>query len=202
MDIVAIKKLSKKEKVGFHQEGRNPKLILIGEEHTEKYLDFQEKIIEIVRPKAILHEAAQKEFLKIIFPLNPGHNNCVKRIFNWQDKYKIPILSLDIPYKNKRKKDVDDLRESILKIKKEFGIKEKSRSDTRISNAIREEIMVKNIIKYLKKFGNPLVVIVGCGHTPPYSVMVKNIAEKIDFISLMQSKVMLKGLRKNSIYFE
>jgi len=205
MNIKAIKRLAKKEGVGYHQEGKNPKIIIIGEEHTERYLPFQEKIIELIKPKIILHESAKRELLKANFPRNPNIKTYVKRILSWREKYKIIVNSPDI---NKLKQKVLSERISILLKEFRISYKKKTTTETKtkqlISYLIREQIMVKNIKKHLKEKGSPILVIVGSAHINPYRVLSKALIneEKIDFISLNQSKGTQEHLESFSNYFQ
>lgn len=196
INLKALRKLAKENNVGFHQEGEHIEVILIGEEHNEPYLVFQEKVIELVKPKIIFHEAAHNSL--IVKHKYEGHKEYWERIMSWEKKYGVPVLCPDI-------EDKAPLRDSIEKFVEARGVSkvvDKTLLVDHISHAIRESVMAEIIIEKLKNKVYPLVIIVGSAHALPYRTLAKILKKQgISFINLGQSEGSLRHLREMSNYY-
>jgi hypothetical protein len=181
---------------GYRIDGHEPQIVLVGEKHCIDCLDAQEKIIEVVSPKVVLHEVADPKL---------SFDKETERILEWQEKYGVPVELCDIPSKNESnpRHSQGMLKWNIRMILRDFGLSEDDeRVYLEMTSPLRERYMSKRILSHVDQHNTPLVAVVGAGHVMPYSKIHPLLSyRKIDYMTIVQEPKALDTLRVWSSFF-
>lgn len=195
-DVKRLVELCRKSGYIFRLEGDDPTLVLVGEGHKVDCLLGQERIIEVVSPKVILHEAADPKL---------SYRDHTRIILGWESKYDVPVELCDIPYQNDDNQLASKrgLEHSLFPVLKKFGFGGHYNVLLDMTNALREHIMGDRIYQHVEDGNLPLVAVVGDGHVIPGSKIHNQLRENdISYLSIVQNPEVLEGLRELGDFFE
>jgi len=103
MDVDRIRDFCAERNYGFESSGSNPRLLLIGEVHSdESHFIAQEEMIKMISPRAVLHEfydSTSKHLFSFVDKWEDGaHHYKMNHLGELSKKLGFDLLSGDIPF--------------------------------------------------------------------------------------------------------
>jgi len=196
MEVDRLVEICKEHGYGYRLNGENPQLVLVGEAHGNDCLDAQEQIIEAVSPRLILHEGADPEL---------DYREETERIFEWREKYGIPVELCDIPNKNSTnpRASKEALERSVGRVLDDFGFSGDYKACLDMTNSLREMYMARTIGNQVDQGNLPLVAVVGAGHAMPRSKIHYNLKSNgVGYVTIIQQSEVLQVLREDATFFK
>ncbi len=166
--------ICRKHRYSYNVRGDDPLFVLVGDHHRVEDLPGQEAIIEAVRPKLILHEAADAEYL--------GRAPQTRTVLGWEQKYSVPVKLFDMPDAERFRNGLSGAARGDYHIASEMAMPVRDAATFRL---LRENVENKNL---------PFIAVAGTGHLAPYSHLQQFLdGAQLSYISIMQDPADLVG---------
>ena len=188
MNLDEVIDYCKEHNLPYLIEGDNPQVLIYGEitpdgKHRRQDYIHEEALIDIIKPKKILHEGAYDNSL---------YKNSIKHILDWREKYGIPVELCDIPQDMSFKSEknlMDKLGFFVDKFRKEapsdFAHLEYE-TLIRMMSPLREMEMASIIVNNVESY-QPLFVGLGGGHILPTALLHKYLTlSDVSYVAVLQ----------------
>ncbi len=195
MEIERLIAICKSYHYGYRIVGENPQILLVGEGHNVAYRKVQEEIIQIIKPKIILHEGADADL---------SRKEDLDMILGWETKYQTKVELCDIPNSNPEQHALSKqaLKEKIGNILSEFGFAGKYELYLSMINPLREAVMTSKILSHYENQNLPILSIVGTKHVLPESLVHFLESKKLSYMTIAQQPEALQNQVFYGTFFE
>ena len=191
INVAAVQNLCNTLGYPYHIKGTAPEVLLVGEYHHVTALPGQERLIKLIKPRVVLHEAADEAMLE---------REATSRILAvWPQKFGVEVLLGDMLPQHRRWAEL-----VLIKTLELAGVSLTIKSQYAIETAldlIREAVVGRQIAALVSARKTPAMVVMGERHVMPGSALYPYLNKTPGYFTLLQRPNAVEVLRADAAFF-